>query len=150
MSGDPIGRALRDLAIPEPPEAEERGRRIVAAAFSDRKSGGSAIRGAMTPQTSEGRSRRYLPRFALGLSLAALLAVLLLSPAGAAVRNWVDDAFTASAPRPEPTLTKVPGGGHLLVQTGEGPGSCSRTVRSAFSATTKGRAGRRTASSSPR
>lgn len=121
MSGDPIGRALRDLAIPEPPEAEERGRRIVAAAFSDRKSGGSAIRGAMTPQTSEGRSRRYLPRLALGLSLAALLAVLLLSPAGAAVRNWVDDTFTASAPRPEPTLTKVPGGGHLLVQTGEGP-----------------------------
>ena len=75
----------------------------------------------MTPQTSERRSRRPIPRLALGLSLAALLAVLLLSPAGADVRDWVGDAFTASAPRPEPTLARVPGGGSLLAQTGEGP-----------------------------
>jgi hypothetical protein len=74
----------------------------------------------MTPQTSERRSRRPIPRLALGLSLATLLAVLLLSPAGADVRGWVGDAFTASAPRPEPTLARVPGGGRLLVRTGEG------------------------------
>jgi hypothetical protein len=125
MSGDRIGCALRDAAIPEPPEAEERGRRIVAAAFAERESGDrdvrSELRGAMTPQTSERRSRRPIPRLALGFSLAALLAVLLLSPAGADVRDWVGDAFTASAPRPEPTLARVPGGGKLLVQTGEGP-----------------------------
>jgi hypothetical protein len=120
MSGDRLNRALLEMPIPEPPEAEERGRRIVAAAYEDRR-GSSELRRAMTPQTSEGRSRRPLPRLALGLSLAALLAILLLSPAGAAVRNWVDDAFTAPTPRPEPTLTKVPGGGKLLVQTGEGP-----------------------------
>lgn len=125
MSGDRIGCALREAAIPEPPEAEERGRRIVAAAFAERESGDrgarSELRGAMTPQTSERRSRRPIPRLALGFSLAALLAVLLLSPAGAAVRGWVGNAFTASAPRPEPTLARVPGGGRLLVQTGEGP-----------------------------
>lgn len=120
MSGDRLDRALREMPIPEPPEAEERGRRIVAAAYEERR-GASELRGAMTPQISEGGSRRPLPRLGLGLSLAALLAILLLSPAGAAVRNWVDDAFTASTPRPEPTLTKVPGGGKLLVQTGEGP-----------------------------
>lgn len=124
MSGDRIGRALREVAIPEPPEAEERGRRIVAAAFAERESGDRGARseqgGAMTPQTSERRRRRPIPRLALGLSLAALLAALLLSPAGADVRSWVDDAFTDSAPRPEPTLTRVPGGGRLLVQTGEG------------------------------
>jgi len=120
MNGDKLHRALREMPIPEPPEAEERGRRIVAAAYAERR-GDSELRGAMTPLTSERRSRRPIPRLALGLSLAALLAVLLLSPAGAAVRNWVDDAFTASTPRPEPTLTKVPGGGKLLVQTGEGP-----------------------------
>ena len=125
MSGNRIGRALREVAIPEPPEAEERGRRIVAAAFAERESGDRSARselgGAMTPQTSERRRRRPIPRLALGLSLAALLAVLLLSPAGAAVRDWVGDAFTASAPRPEPTLATIPGGGRLLVQSGEGP-----------------------------
>lgn len=125
MSDDRVRRALRDTAIPEPPEAAERGRRIVAAAFAERRSGArdgcSELRGAMTPTTSEGRGRRPVPRLALGLSLAALLAVLLLSPAGAAVRDWVDEALTASTPKPEPTLAKVPGGGKLLVQTGEGP-----------------------------
>jgi hypothetical protein len=125
MRPNVLGKGLREVPIPEPADAEERGRRIVAAAFAERtnddESRHSELRGAMTPRTSEGRSRRPFPRLALGLSLAALLAILLLSPAGADVRDWVGDAFTASAPRPEPTLARVPGGGHLLVQTGEGP-----------------------------
>jgi hypothetical protein len=125
MKRDLLGKALREAPIPEPPEAEERGRRIIVAAFAERTSGEesshSELWGAMTPRTSERRSRRPIHRLALGLSLAALLAILLLSPAGADVRDWVGDAFTASAPRPEPTLARVPGGGHLLVQTGEGP-----------------------------
>jgi hypothetical protein len=125
MKRDVLGKALREASIPVPPDAEERGRRIVAAAFAERESGDrgarSELQGAMTPQTSERRSRRPIPRLALGFSLAALLAVLLLSPAGADVRDWVGDAFTASAPRPERTLARVPGGGRLLVQTGEGP-----------------------------
>jgi hypothetical protein len=74
----------------------------------------------MAPKTSEGRARRPVSRLALGLSLATLIAALLLSPAGAAVRDWVGDAFTAT-PRPEPNLVRIPGGGRLLVQTGEGP-----------------------------
>lgn len=110
MSDGRFNRALWEAPIPEPPEAEERGRRIVAAAFAERKG-----------SDGSGRSRQPLPRLALGLSLAALLAVLLLSPAGAAVRNWVGDAFTASTPRPEPTLAKIPGGGRLLVQSAAGP-----------------------------
>lgn len=125
MSDGKLKRALWDAPIPESPEAEERGLRIVAAAFEDRassdESSRSELSGALTPTTSEGRSRRPLPRLALGLALAALLAVLLLSPAGAAVRGWVGDAFTASAPRPEPVLAHIPGGGRLLVQAGEGP-----------------------------
>jgi len=121
MTNDKLNRALREVPIPESAEAEERGRQIVAAAFEERRSDNSEVGGAMTPTRSEGRSRRPIPRLALGLSLAALLAILLLSPAGAAVRDWVDDTFTASPPHPEPTLAKVPGGGRLLVQTGEGP-----------------------------
>lgn len=118
---DELNRALWDVPIPEPDDGAERSRRIVAAAFAERKSGPSELRGAMTPPTSEGRSRRPIARLALGLGIATLLVALLLSPAGAAVRSWVDDTFTASTPHPEPTLARIPGGGHLLVQTGEGP-----------------------------
>ena len=125
MRRDVLDEAMREAPIPIPPDAEERGRRIVAAAFAARESGNrgakSDLGGAMTPQTSERRRRRPIPRLALGLSLATLLAALLLSPAGASVRNWVGDAFTSSPPRPEPTLARIPGGGRLLVQTGEGP-----------------------------
>lgn len=124
MSRDALDRALRELAIPEPADAEERGRRIVGTAFAERTGGDgsrSELMGPITPTISERRSRRPLPHLALGLSLAALLAILMLSPAGAAVRDWVDDTFSASPPRPEPTLARIPGGGRLLVQTGEGP-----------------------------
>lgn len=121
MSSDRIRRALRDVAIPEPAEAEERGGRIIAAAFAERQSGRSEIRGAMTPSTSEGRGRQPAARLALGLSLATLLAVLLLSPAGAAVRDWVGNVVESPAPKPEPELARIPGGGRLLVQSAAGP-----------------------------
>lgn len=111
MSRDALSEALREAAIPIPADAEERGLRVVEAAHAERRA----------LPAGEDRSRRPLPRLALALSLAALLAVLLLSPAGAAVRDWVNNAFTASTPRPEPTLARIPGGGRLLVQTGVGP-----------------------------
>jgi hypothetical protein len=111
MSGDRLDSALRAVPIPEPGGAEERGRRIVEAAYAERHQG----------KRESLATRRPLPRLALGLSLAMLLAALLLSPAGAAVRDWVDEAISNGAPRPEPTLAKIPGGGKLLVQTGEGP-----------------------------
>lgn len=111
MSEERLSRALREAPIPEPADAEERGMRIVAAAYAERRQ-----------EKPLGRAgRRPLPRLTLGLSLAALLAVLLLSPAGAAVRNWVGDAFTTSTPHPEPDLAAIPGGGKLLVRSGEGP-----------------------------
>jgi hypothetical protein len=110
MSGDRIGHALRGAAIPEPPEAEERGRRIVAAAFAERQG-----------NEESGRERRPAYRLALGLSLATLLAALLLSPAGAAVRDWVGEVVESPAPKPEPELARIPGGGRLLVQSAAGP-----------------------------
>jgi hypothetical protein len=112
MRDETLTEALREAPIPTPTDAEERGLRVVAAAFEQRP--GEQGHGAESRLPS-------LPRLALGLALATLVAALLLSPAGAAVRDWVDDAFTASVPRPEPTLARVPGGGRLLVQTGEGP-----------------------------
>jgi len=118
---DPLREALREAPIQTPERAEERGLQVVEAAFAERMGGDSELRGAMTPKTSERQSKRRLPRLALALSLATPLAALLLSPAGADVRDWVGDAFTSSAPRPEPTLARIPGGGRLLVQSGEGP-----------------------------
>jgi hypothetical protein len=106
MRRDPLSQALREAAIPIPPEAEERGLAVVAAAYAQRQ-----------PQ----RRPVALPRLALAFAVATLLAGLLLSPAGAAVREWVDDVVTTSAPRPEPELAEIPGGGRLLVQSAAGP-----------------------------
>jgi hypothetical protein len=108
MRRNPLGRALREAPIPVPTEAEERGLAVVEAAFAER-------------EPAAGHSRPDLPRLALAPALAVLLAVLLLSPAGAAVRDWVDEVFTASTPTPEPALSEIPGGGRLLVQSASGP-----------------------------
>jgi hypothetical protein len=125
MRRDVLGEALRETPIPVPPEAEERGRRVVAASFEQRRAGRFSVpggrKGASRERLGPGSQVPSLPRLALGLALTTLLAALLLSPAGADVRGWVGDAFTSSAPRPEPTLARIPGGGQLLVQSGEGP-----------------------------
>jgi hypothetical protein len=112
MRNDPLDQALREVSIPEPAVAERRGLAVVEAAYAEQ----DGRRGSASD-----KARPALPRLALALGIATLLAALLLSPAGAAVRGWVDDTFSASVPRPEPTLAHIPGGGRLLVQTGVGP-----------------------------
>jgi hypothetical protein len=96
---------LRELPLPDEGGAEERGLRVVLAAFEQRRPA----------------PRPLLPRLALALAIAALLAALVLSPAGAAVRGWIGDVFTAGVPNARPGLTRIPGGGRLLVQTPAGP-----------------------------
>jgi hypothetical protein len=118
---DELSRALRNVPVPQEAGVEERGRRIVEAAYAEQRSGPSELRGAMTPPTSEGRSRQPLPRLALALGIATLLTALLLSPAGAAVRDWVGEVVESSAPKPEPELARIPGGGRLIVQSASGP-----------------------------
>jgi dipeptidyl aminopeptidase/acylaminoacyl peptidase len=108
MKRDPVGQALREATIPVPAEAEERGLGVVEAAYAER-------------QPEPQRRPVALPRLALAFAVATLLAGLVLSPAGAAVREWVDDVVTTSAPRPEPELAEIPGGGRLLVQSAAGP-----------------------------
>jgi dipeptidyl aminopeptidase/acylaminoacyl peptidase len=96
---------LRETPVPRDEGAERRGREMVSEAFAQRR----------RPH------RNPLPRIAVALAIATLVAALLLSPAGAAVRDWVDDVFTAGAPNAEPGLTEIPGGGRLLTQTPAGP-----------------------------
>jgi len=110
---------LREVAVPGEERAERRGLAIVEAAFAQRAATADAARGDGAGP-DERRRRISLPRLALALAAVTLLAALLLSPAGAAVRDWVDEVFTAT-PKPEPGLAEIPGGGRLLVQSAEGP-----------------------------
>lgn len=112
MRDGAMRRALREVPIPAPDEAEARGLAVVEAAFAERD----------TPARRSGlENRRPLPRLALALGIATVLAALLLSPAGAAVRDWVGDVVESPAPKPEPELSQIPGGGRLLVQSAVGP-----------------------------
>ena len=80
---------LLDAPVPGQEEAERRGMLLVAEAYAGR-----------------GRARRSpAPRLAVALAAALALAALFLSPAGAAVRDWVGDVFTANAPPAGPALT---------------------------------------------
>lgn len=97
---------LREEPIPGAAEAERRGLDLVERAYAGRRPERQAVR---------------LPRLAIALAVAALLAALVLSPAGAAVRDWVDDVFTAGVRHAEPALTEIPGGGKLLIQAQRGP-----------------------------
>jgi hypothetical protein len=106
MRRDPLVEALREAPIPVPDAAEERGLEVVEAAYAQRQ-----------PQPR----RTAPPRLALAFGLATLLAALLLSPAGAAVRDWVDEVVTSPAPPPASALAEIPGGGRLLVQSAIGP-----------------------------
>jgi hypothetical protein len=105
-----LDKALRKVAIPVPAEAERRGLAVVEAAYAEREE----------PRRRES-SRPALPRLVLAFSIATLLTALLLSPAGAAVRDWVGDVAGSSAPQPERGLAEIPGGGRLLVQSAIGP-----------------------------
>jgi hypothetical protein len=111
MRNDPLERALREAPIPASAEAERRGLAVVEAAYGELATGRGEV----------GGRRPSLPRLALALGIVTLLAAVLLSPAGAAVRDWVGDVVATSAPRPEPGLAEIPGGGRLLVQSAAGP-----------------------------
>jgi hypothetical protein len=96
---------LREAPVPAEDRAARRGLGVVRAAFAERQP---------PPR------RPVLPRLALALAAVTLLAALLLSPAGAAVRDWIDDAFTVGVRDAEPALTEIPSGGRLLVASPQG------------------------------
>jgi hypothetical protein len=106
VNEDRLRRLLRDAPIPGERQAEERGLRIVAGAFERRPA---------APRL------RLRPRLAIALAVAALLLALILSPAGAGVRDWIGDVLQPGVENAEPALTGLPGGGRLLVESGQGP-----------------------------
>jgi hypothetical protein len=105
MNEDRLRKLLREEPLPEAVEAEHRGLALIERAYAERRPA----------------QRPVLPRLGLALATAAVIAALLLSPAGAAVRSWIDDVFTAGVRNAQPALTEVPGGGRLLVESPRGP-----------------------------
>jgi hypothetical protein len=105
MNEDRLRTLLREEPLPGAAQAERRGFALVERAYAERRPA----------------RRPALPRLAVALAAITLFTALLLSPAGAAVRNWIGDVFTAGVRDAEPALTEVPGGGRLLVQSPRGP-----------------------------
>ena len=106
MNDERLRALLRDAPIPDAAEAEERGLRVVRAAFDER------------PPPPR---RPRLGRLAIALAAGLLLCGLVLSPAGAEVRDWIGDVFEPGIRDAEPALTDLPGGGRLLVESASGP-----------------------------
>lgn len=106
MREDGLRELLREEPVPAAAEAERRGLALAERAFVQRQ-----------PEP-----RRARPRLAPALAIASLLAALVLTPAGAAVRDWVGDVLVDPGVREdERGLSRIPGGGRLLVQSAEGP-----------------------------
>jgi hypothetical protein len=109
MSERRLRDALLDARVPDERGAEERGWRLVRAAYV-----------SSPPQLSQGRRRP--PRRVWQLALAlGLLAAILIGPAGAAVRHWVGDAVEPGHSPAQPALTSLPSPGSLLVDSARGP-----------------------------
>lgn len=106
MNEQRLRELLRDAPIPSERESEERGLRVVRAAYERR------------PPPPR---RPRLGRLAIALAVGLLLGALVLSPAGAGVRDWIDEVFEAGVDDAEPALTRLPGGGRLLVDSAQGP-----------------------------
>jgi hypothetical protein len=101
-----LRRRLRTEPVPDADGAERRAWEVIRAAHA-----------ARAPQRPAAR----LGRLALALAAAALAAALLLSPAGARVRDWIGDAVEPGADHAAPALTELPAPGKLLVDSAQGP-----------------------------
>src|SRR5215212_7296857 len=98
---------LRDAPIPDEGGARERGWQVVHGAFEER---------------APVRRRTSAPwRAALALGVMALALVLVLTPAGAKITDFVGNAVSPGARHAQPVLRQVPGAGSLLVESGNGP-----------------------------
>jgi WD40 repeat protein len=102
-------RRLRDrlarLAVPNAEAAEERAWRVVDSAFARRP-------------PARGAARRLRPVLALAVLLLVL--AVALTPAGAAVGDWIRDAVKPGARHARPSLDSLPAAGRLLVTSSGG------------------------------
>jgi hypothetical protein len=103
-----LREALLDVRVPDAAGAEERAARLVRAAYA-------ASPPALKPRRRAGVRRGLQAALAVGLLAVAI------SPAGAAVRDWVGDAVDRGREPALPALTSLPAPGELLVDSSRGP-----------------------------
>ncbi len=96
---------LRDVPVPEEREAEERGWRVVRAAFD-----------ALPARRRQPGRSRWLVALAAGILILAIG----LSPAGAKVADLVRDVIHPGEENARPKLTSLPTAGRLLVTSPQG------------------------------
>jgi hypothetical protein len=106
MSEQRLREGLWAIPVPDEDGARDRGRRLVAAAQAG--AGAGPVRGRL-------RRRAVPAAVALGLLVAAAI-----SPAGAAVRDWVGGAVDNGHQPSLPSLTSLPAPGPLLVDSARG------------------------------
>jgi dipeptidyl aminopeptidase/acylaminoacyl peptidase len=102
-----LSELLHEAQLPDSEAAEERAWRVVRTAAVDRPA----------PGPRRGARVWLLPAVAAAVVLVAALA---LSPAGAAVADWLQDAVKPGRPEARPTLTSLPAPGRLLVVSADG------------------------------
>jgi dipeptidyl aminopeptidase/acylaminoacyl peptidase len=101
---------LRDQPIPGEREAEERSWELLRTGFEERSP--EAVRRRIRPR-----------RLAVALAVGAVLAIVLaLTPAGAEVRDWIEDVIEEPGEEDaKPALTSLPASGQLVVESAQGP-----------------------------
>ena len=106
MSDQRISELLRRSPAPREREAEDRTWDVVRSAYERRQP----------------VQRRASPRARLAVALvgAVALGALVLSPAGAQVREWIEDVVEPGREDAEPVLTSLPAAGDLLVESERG------------------------------
>jgi Tol biopolymer transport system component len=106
MNEDRLREALREEPLPDERDTEQRAWRLVQRAFAERP-----LRPAV---------RRTRTRLA-AVAIAAVVAALVISPAGADVRHWIRDVVNPGHEPSRPALTSLPAPGRLLVESAKGP-----------------------------
>jgi hypothetical protein len=103
-----LREALLDVRVPGAAGAEQRASRLVRAAYA-------ASPPALRPRRLRGARRGLQAALAVGLLAVAI------SPAGAAVRDWVGETVDPPPEPALPALTSLPAPGELLVDSSRGP-----------------------------
>lgn len=107
MSDDrALSDRLREIPIEDEAQSEERGWRVVSAAYGERY-----------PTARPRRVRRLV----LALAASAVLLALALTPAGADVVDAVEDVIGVAEEDARPALRSLPTAGELLVDSASGP-----------------------------
>jgi hypothetical protein len=106
MNDKRLRERLRDDPIPGEHDSEQRAWDVVSAAYEER-----------TPVVRA----RPLRRLALVTAGAAAIVAIVLSPAGAQVRDWIDDVVDPGSEDARPVLRALPAPGQLLVESERGP-----------------------------